>query len=124
MAIGFIYNGSDYATPDKSMTRNSKPSVQVAKFGDGYEQRIIKGINNIAEEYSVSFRQREKAFIDDVITFLDDKAGVTHFIFRIPDTNSSGNEKAIKVVCDSYSTVYEYGDYYSLTATLRRVFEA
>ena len=126
MAIGFVYSGVLVATPDKTMTRTSKPRVLSSKFGDGYEQRIVNGINNIAETYNVSFNNREKAFIDDVVDFLDTKAGVTKFTFTIPDTNNTTRtgEKDVKVVCEDYSTNFEYDEYYSLTATFRRVYEA
>ena len=124
MTIGFIYDGGDaYATPDKTLTRATKPSVLNAQFGDGYELRISNGINSINETYNVSFRNRAKIFIDDVVTFLDTQAGVTKFPFTIPDTNSGG-EKTIKVVCQDYSTNFEYDDFYTLTATFRRVYEA
>lgn len=124
MAIGFIYTGTTYATPDKTMTRQSSPKVLLAAFGDGYEQRAVDGINATKETYSLQFRNRTKAFVDDVVTFLESKQGVTKFSFTIPDTNSGGNEKTIKVVCDTYTTNYEYDDYYTLSVNLRRVFEA
>lgn len=124
MAIGFIYNGIDYATPDKTLTRDVTPSIIVHQFGDGYEQRAINGINNIQETYSLSFRHRTKAFVDDVASYIDGTNGVTKFTFRYPDTNSTGNEKAVKVVSEKYNINYEYDDYYSLSLTLRRVYEA
>lgn len=124
MAIGFIYTGVTYATPDKTMTRQSNPKVLLATFGDGYEQRVADGINSIKENYSLQFRNRTKAFVDDVITFLDGKKGVSKFSFTIPDTNSGGNEKTVQVVCDSYTTNYEYDEYYTLSVNLRRVYEA
>lgn len=125
MAIGFIYTGSTYATPDKTMSRGSKPRVLRAKFGDGYEQRVADGINSINENYSISFNTREKAFIDDVVVFLDGKLGATAFTFTLPDSNNTTRtgEKDIKVVCEDYNTTYTYDDFYTLTATLRRVYE-
>ena len=78
MAIGFIYTGTTYATPDKSMTKSSTPRMRTAKFGDGYEQRIVDGINNLEESYSLSFKTRLKADIDDIVAFLDTKAA--HFL--------------------------------------------
>jgi phage-related protein len=124
MALGFIYTGSTFATPDKTMTRESSPKVLISKFGDGYEQRVTDGINSLSETYSLQFKTREKEFIDDVVVFLDGKKGVTKFAFRIPESNSSGGEKEIKVVCDSYSTTYEYDNFYTLGVSLRRVYEA
>jgi phage-related protein len=125
MAVGFIYTGASVATPDKTLTRKSKPRVLVSKFGDGYEQRISDGINNITESYSVAFTNREKTFIDDVVDFLDAKAGVTKFDFTIPDAKTGGSgEQTVKVVCEDYSTNFEYDEFYTLTATFRRVYEA
>ena len=126
MATGFIYDGAAaYATPDKGLSRSSNPSVLVARFGDGYEQRVADGINSLKENYSISFNNRTKAFIDDVVSFLDAKNGATSFTFTLPDSNNTtrAGEKDIKVVCDSYNTAYAYDDFYNLTATLRRVYE-
>ena len=124
MAIGFIYTGSEYATPDKTMTKSSRPRVLVSKFGDGYEQRAPDGINNIEEVFSLQFRTRENDFVDDVVAFLDSKGGHTKFAFRFPDSNEIGGEKEIKVICDDYSTTYEYDNFYTLSVNLRRVYEA
>jgi phage-related protein len=127
MAIGFdLGGGLGVVVPDKTMTRQAKPSVHLAKFGDGYEQRIANGINSIKETYSVSFRHRTKADIDDIVDFFDTKAGVTKFPFIVPDTNNTTatGEHTVQVVCDDYSTNFEYDDFYTLTATFRRVYEA
>jgi len=126
MAIGFIYTGTTYATPDKSMTKTSTPRMRTAKFGDGYEQRIVDGINNLEESYSLSFKTRLKADIDDIVAFLDTKAGVTKFTLTLPDTNNTTRtgERDVKVVSTNYSVTYDYDNFYSLSLTLKRVFEA
>ncbi len=126
MAIGFIYTGATYATPDKSMTKSSTPRMRTAKFGDGYEQRIVDGINNLEESYTLSFKTRLKADIDDIVAFLDTKAGVTKFTLTLPDTNNTTRtgERDVKVVSTDYSVVYDYDNFYSLSLTLKRVFEA
>ena len=126
MTIGFIYTGSTYATPDKQLTKASTPRVLTAKFGDGYEQRAVDGINNLAETYTLTFKTRPKADIDDIVAFLDSKQNVTKFTFTLPDTNNTTRtgERDVKVVAQEYSTNYEYDDFYTLNLTLRRVFEA
>lgn len=123
MALGFDANGTQMR-PDKSMKRIIKPKTRVANFGDGYEQRSSIGINSFKETYTVTFKNRAKAIIDDVVVFLNSKAGVTNFNFVIPDTNVGSGETTIKVVCEDYSISYDSGDYYSLTTKLRRVYEA
>lgn len=124
MAIGFDYGGASNAVPDKTLSRKSKPKVLKAVFGDGYEQRIADGINNLGETYTVKFKNREKDFVDDVVDFLEAQKGVSKFTFNVPNTNKSGGEESVKVVCDNFSTTFDYDNYYTLTATLKRVYEA
>ena len=126
MTIGFIYTGSTYATPDKQLSKASNPRVLTAKFGDGYEQRAVDGINNLNETYTLTFKTRPKADIDDIVAFLDSKQNVTKFTLTLPDTNNTtrSGERDVKVVSETYTTNYEYDDFYTLNLTLRRVFEA
>lgn len=126
MTIGFIYTGVTYAIPDKSMTKTSTPRALVASFGDGYEQRIADGINTLNETYSLSFANRLKADIDDIVTFLDLKKGVSSFTLTLPDTNNTTRtgERDVKVVTTNYSLTYSYDNFYSLSVSLKRVFEA
>ena len=124
MAIGFTDLGAVQRIPDKTLTRNNKPRVIKIQFGDGYEQRVQEGLNNITQNFSVSFNNRPKAEIDDIMAFLDNKAGTTAFDFTYPDTNASGNERTVKVVCEDYTQTYSFDDFYSCTATFRRVYEA
>ena len=123
MAIGFTDLTTTVRKPDKSMTRSTKPRVHIATFGDGYEQRLADGINTLEETFNISFNTRTKEEIDDIVAFFENKAGVTAFTYTIPDSNNSG-ETAIKVVCSTWNKVWNYGDYYSATATFRRVYEA
>ena len=124
MAIGFTDLGAVQRIPDKTLTRNNKPRVIKIQYGDGYEQRVQEGINNITQSFSVTFNNRPKAEIDDIMAFLDNKAGTTAFDFTYPDTNASGNERTVKVVCEDYTQTYSFDDFYSCTATFRRVYEA
>ena len=123
MAIGFTDLTSTNRKPDKGMTRQSQPKVFKTEFGDGYEQRLADGINTLEETFQVSFNTRTKEEIDDIVAFFENKAGVTAFTYTIPDSNNSG-ETAIKVVCSTWNKTWAYGDYYSATATFKRVYEA
>lgn len=125
MAIGFDVGGTlGIVTPDKNLAKNSKPKVLRSTFGDGYEQRISDGINSLTQTFTVAFSNRPKDEIDDIASFLDAKGGVDNFDYTYPNTNASGNETTVKVVCDDYNLTFGYDDYYSLTATFRRVYEA
>jgi len=122
MAMGFDIGAGTYIIPDKNLRKTSKPRVLKASFGDGYEQRLIDGINNINETFSVAFNNREKEEVDDIVAFFDSKAGVTAFSYTYPDSNNSG-ETTIKVVCEDYSLNFSQNDFYGCTATFRRVYE-
>jgi phage-related protein len=123
MAIGFS-NGSVTFRPDKGFTRKNTPTIFRTQFGDGYEQRLANGINNLKQEFSISFATRTKADIDDIVDFFELKGGVTPFNYTYEDSNESGGEKTVKVVCDEWQQTWEYAEYYSLSCTFRRVYEA
>lgn len=127
MTIGIKQNDHTLiATPDKSMSKSVSPRVLTAKFGDGYEQRIANGINSIDETYSLTFKTRTKEDIDDIVVFLDAQKNVSKFLFTMPDTNNTTRtgEKDVSVVSTQYSVTYDYEDFYTLTLSLKRVFEA
>ena len=127
MSIGIKQSdGTLVGTPDKSMSKQSTPKVLVATFGDGYEQRIADGINTLAETYSLSFSTRTKEDIDDIVLFLDTQKGVSKFILTLPDSNNTTRtgERDVKVISKTYSTTYDYDNFYSLSLSLQRVFEA
>ena len=106
---------------DKGFTRTSNPKVHTMTFGDGYEQRLADGINNLGQTMNVSFSTRPKAEIDDIVAFFESLGGVSKFRMTIDDTN--GNE-TIKVICRQWNQTWAYDDFYSLSATFERVYEA
>jgi len=123
MALGFTDLTSTQRVPDKGLNSSNTPRTFTVEFGDGYEQRVANGINALAQSFSVSFNTRPKAEIDDIIAFFVNKAGVTAFSFTYADSNNSG-ETTIKVVCDDWSQSWDYDDFYSASATFRKVYES
>jgi len=124
MAIGFADLTGTNRVPDRGLTQTIAPRTLKIQFGDGYEQRVVEGINNINQTFSLTFSNRPKAEIDDIVAFFDNKAGVTAFNYTYPDSNAGGGERTIKVVCETYNQNYSNNDFYSCTATFRRVYEA
>ena len=131
MAFGIMQNDGSNITgfsaavqPDKGFTRGSKPKVHVMSFGDGYEQRLADGINNLEQELTVSFSTRPKAEIDDLVAFFESLGGVSKFRFDIEDSNAGSSTETIKCVCDDWQQTWAYDNFYSLTAKFRRVYEA
>lgn len=57
-----------------------KPRILAAAFGDGYEQRVLDGINNELESWQITAHSTgEIAGASAVETFLRTQAGVTVF---------------------------------------------
>jgi len=106
---------------DKGFSRGSAPKVHTLSFGDGYEQRIANGINNLAQTMNVTFNTRPKAEIDDLVAFFESLGGVSKFRMTIDDTNGA---ETIKVVCREWNQTWNYDNFYSLSATFDRVYEA
>ena len=135
MAIGFTDLTSTNRKPDKGYTRQTTPRALIAQFGDGYSQRLIDGINPLMETINVSFSTRDKEEIDHIISFFESKGGVSSFTFTVnqqyyssPGVSSetdvtSSDELALKVVCSTWNKTYNFGDYWSATATFVRVYE-
>ena len=103
------------AVLDRGAGRTTARRVLSAKFGDGYEQRVLDGINNIEETYDISFRNRAKNEINTIADFLDDQPPAP-FQFYI-------GEDTVYVICDSYSISYGHDSVYSLSAQFRRVYQ-
>ena len=123
MAVGFQDLTGTNRVPDRTMSNAIQPRVLKVQFGDGYEQRIQDGINNLKQQFSVTFNNRPKAEIDDIVAFLNNKAGTTAFNFTYPDSNAGGGETTIKVVCEDWSQRYSYDEFYSASMKFRRVYE-
>lgn len=115
---------SDAVQPDKGFGRQTTMRVHVAQFGDGYEQRLTDGINTKQQTLSVSFSTRPKAEIDDLVAFFESLNGVSKFRFDLEDSNESSSTESIFCVCDTWSQSWAYDNFYSLTATFRRVYES
>lgn len=125
MALGFDVGGSlGVVNPDRGFSRKNEARVFKAEFGDGYEQRIANGINNLKQSFEVAFVNRPKDEIDDIVAFFEGKQGVTSFNFTFADSNASGSEETVKVVVDNFSQTWKYDDFYDLKATFRRLYEA
>jgi phage-related protein len=134
MATAITQNGgsniSGFSAPvsvDKGFQIKNSPKIHTVSFGDGYEQRLADGINNLQQSMNVTFRLRPKAEIDALIDFFEDLGGVTKFQMTI-DKDTAGSDtnatRTIKVVCKNWEQTYNYDNYYSLSATFERVYEA
>ena len=113
---------------DRGLSRQVSFSLLTAKFGDGYEQRGLNGINNKQEQLSVSFNNREYREGNLIAAFFDSKAALN---FDLKITNNRDVEastpteayETIRVACDGYNLVYVNDTTISIQAQFRRVYE-
>ena len=131
MAFGIMQSDGSNITgfsgpvqPDKGLTRQTEMKVLKSQFGDGYELRLADGINTKEQSLNVSFTTRPKAEIDDLIKFFEDLGGVTKFRFDLEDSNEGSSEESIFCICDNWNQTWAFDNFYSLSATFRRVYEA
>ena len=83
--------------PKPGYTVESEPRRKVNRFGDGYEQRMVDGLNPLLKKYALTFKVKHKEAVD-LENFLIKKGGVTAFLFKEKATN-----QLVKVVCPKWS---------------------
>lgn len=118
------FDGTDNCwIPDLPMGNSRKPRINIAQFGDGYEQRLADGINYMQTEFDLSWEAREELVImamDDFLSATTPKA----FPFQHPVT-----KQIINVFCDEWNISWNFKHkptgkmdrihYGNLTATFR-----
>jgi phage-related protein len=107
--------------PDIPASREEKWRLRTAKFGDGYEERVLDGINALDEKWSVKFSNRPKDTILAMDRFLK-AVGANSFQFYERDTQGT-----IEVYCDGWLVEWankSAGESLlgTLTVDLRRVY--
>ena len=109
---------------DKGAQEQPKARVLKAQFGDGYEMRMVDGINNTPRSWSLVFNNRTNDDIDNLYAFFQRLASVDTCRLTVPDITAGGNEEAVTVVIEEYSRTFGNAEYYSLSCTAREVFES
>lgn len=105
--------------PVYSASKKSAPKIRRSALGDGYEHRIVFGLNNNPKEWSLEFNVSDKD-ANVIEAFLDARAAdAQSFTWTPPDSQTS-----YKWVCDAWDrNLYDLGRS-RVTATFRQVFEA
>ena len=101
--------------PTTGHSKAVEPRVSSAKFGDGYEQRVANGINNIADKWSLTFTA-SKDICDAIDLFLRTQGAASAFIWTNPDSETG------KYICRSWNKSRDMGKV-TVSATFERVFE-
>ena len=66
-------------------SKSVKPRVKQAKFGDGYSQESPDGINNVSEEWNVSFDNLDFSTFNAIESFFKATKGYIAFDWTTPD---------------------------------------
>ncbi|MFT3850485.1 MAG: phage tail protein [Propionivibrio sp.] len=66
--------------PAAGASLSCKPAVDVAKLGDGYEQRTAAGLNNQLRQWSLRFT----GDVFEVLDFIEQRNGETSFTWTDP----------------------------------------
>lgn len=104
--------------PEYAATQPIKPKVLRVSFGDGYEQRIPDGLNNIKRSWSLTY-QKKTSDIDTIEAFLKVTKGAAAFTWT-PPRGDVGNWI---VSAEGWTRdVANYG-YEKITVTFEEVFE-
>ena len=106
------------ANPKYNYTISRQPTINVVSFGDGFEQRLTKGLtqNPITINLKFDLSQTDST---TAINFLN--ARITDgasFTFLVPNENVTKN-----FVCLSYNTAVPFLNRVTLTCSFREVFE-
>ena len=109
---------------DKGAVETPKPKVIKTSFGDGYEMRMVDGINNTPRTWTLAFNNRTNDDIDNLYAFFQRLASVDTCRLTFPDITAGGNDEAVTVVIEEYSRTFGNAEYYSLSCTAREVFES
>ena len=105
--------------PSYGMRKNSAPSVRIAQFGSGYQQRSTFGINQNLKVYQFNWNNISETDADEIETFLDARAGVENF-----DYTPQGESASKKFICRQWNKSIPYLNRASISATFEEVAEA
>ncbi len=105
-------------SPDTGVTRDMKPNVKVAQFGDGYSQRSSFGQNQIAITVQLSYTfltSAEKAILE---AFVNNHARGEMFFYTLPD-----EVEARKWFFTNWSFTYVKYGIFNVTLSLSECFD-
>jgi len=104
-------------TPSFEAQQLSQPRTRKVQFGDGYQQRLRFGLNTDPKEWSLTFSNRTDAERDNIIAFLQARAGVESFDWTPPQGTAG------KFICEKWDLGLSNCNNNQIRATFTQVFE-
>ena len=83
--------------PQPKYTVEEEPRRKVLNFGDGYQQRMVDGLNPLLRKYSVTYKLKHEE-AEKFRNFMKEHGGVRAFYFK--DVALGG--ELVKVVCTKF----------------------
>lgn len=114
---GFV-SGSDAYSPDYNAVKKSNPRIREVKFGDGYRQSSVVGINPDPKTWTLQWSNITATIADGIEDFLEARAGHEKFYWSPPD-----DTEVYLWRCRSWQKVMPYGNLFEISATFEEVFE-
>lgn len=108
--------------PDYTTKIGSENQVIEAKMGNGYSQRMSRGINTFEQSISLVFRNIGKRQVKAITNFVQDKQGVYPFDILLNDSylNNQPNQKYVSPSVDVEPGSF---DLYNVSVPVKRVFD-
>lgn len=124
---GYIsLNGNLYPNfwwkPSYNAKINNKPRIKINQFGNGYQQRIIDGLNPNLLEFSLVFENRNEKETVSILHFLQERNGQQSFIYNLPTIYAKSNSNLdTRFICIDWSPNYISYNNYSIEAVFSEV---
>jgi phage-related protein len=70
--------------PPSSVRKRPEVRVLTASFGDGYQQKVADGLNNVRKVFALEWEVLTPAQADAIVTFLESHGGYKPFLYASP----------------------------------------
>ena len=106
-------------TPTYGQQKRSAPLTRIVRFADGYEHRILFGLNQNPKVFSLTWKNLTETDSDTIETFLDARAvDGASFTYTPPNESS-----AMQFKCESWDKNMDFPSRATINATFTQVFE-
>lgn len=105
--------------PSFPVKKTSNPNIRTVKFADGYEHRLLFGLNQNPKIFSLTWKNLSETDSDTIETFLDARAvDGASFTYTPPNESS-----AMQFKCTNWDKSMEFPSRATISATFTQVFE-
>lgn len=105
--------------PTYASQLKTKPSINVIKFGNGYEQRTEDGVNNSLLQFDLIFEGREEKEARAIVHFFQKRKGAISFFYNPPfpyNFDDSQNYPK-RFFCEEWTLNFNFYNNYRINAS-------